>query len=107
MFLERDAAVVKELSLREQEETDGARALRASTWLESSASVALCPKQYRLNVVRLKKQDAEDHGIVKPSQGEKLVAVRANAYERREMAAVASVSASITQCEAIRRAARN
>ena len=44
---------------------------------------------------------------MKPSRGEKLVATRANAFERGDMAAVASVDATIAQCEDIRRAARH
>ena len=41
--------------------------------------------------------DAENHGVTYPSRGEKLVTARANRYEREEMAAVASVDASIAQ----------
>ena len=108
MCLERDAAVVRELSLCKQEETDGARALKASTRVERSAPIVLYPKQYAADVARLQRElDAEDHGIVKPSRGEKLVAARANAYERGELAAVASVDASIAQRQATHRAARH
>ena len=68
MFLERDTAVVQELSRRE-EETEGARALTASIGSERSTSVVLYPKQYNADVARIQKElDAEDHGIKKPSR---------------------------------------
>ena len=108
MFLERDAVVVQELSLIEQEEANGARALKASTGVERSALVVLYTKQYAADVACLQREmDAEDHGIVKPSQGEKLVIACGNTYERGHMAVVASVDASIALRQATRRAARN
>ena len=108
MFLEREAAVVHELSRRDREEADGARAPEESTRLERSMPVVLYPKQYAADVARVQKEmDAEDHGVVKPSRGEKLVAARTNAYQRGDMATVASVDASIAQRQATRRAARN
>ena len=109
MFLERDAAVVQELSRREEEEgAEGARAPTASNGAERSAPIVLYPKQYAVDVARIQKElDAEDYGVAKPSRGEKLVAARANAFERGDMAAVASVDATIAQRQANRRAARN
>ena len=109
MLLERDAAVVQELSRREQEEeTEGARAPTAPIGSERSTPVVLYPKQYATDVARIQRDlDAEDHGIKNPSRGEKLVAARANAFERGDMAAVASVDATIAQRQATRRAARN
>ena len=53
MFLERDAAVVKELSRREEEETEGARAPKAPIGSERSTLVALYPKQYAEDVARI------------------------------------------------------
>ena len=83
MFLERDVAVVQELSRREEEEAEVARAPTAPIRSERSTPVVLYPKQYAADVARIQKElDAEDHGIKKPSRGEKLVAARANAYER-------------------------
>ena len=108
IFLERDAAVVQELSRREEEEAEGARAPPASIGSERSAPVVSYPKQYAADVARIQKElDAEDHGIKKPSRGEKLVAARANACERGDREAVESVDASITQRQATRRAVRN
>ena len=108
MLLERDAAVVQELSRRDQEGADVARAPEASNRLEHSTPVVLYPKQYAADVARIQKElDAEYHGAYKPSRGEKLVAARANTLERGEMEAVASVDATITKRQATRRAARN
>ena len=108
MFLEQDAAVVQELSLREEGETEGAHAPTAPVGSEHSTPVVLYPKQYAADVARIQKElDAEDHCIKKPSQGEKLVAGRANAFKRCNMAAVASVDATFAQRQATRRAARN
>ena len=45
--------------------------------------------------------------LSKAFRGEKLVAARANAYERGDMAALASFDKSIAQQQATRRAARN
>ena len=93
---------------REQEEAEGARAPEESTILERSTPVVLYPKLYAIDLARIQKElNAEDYGIAKPSRGEKLIAARANAYERGDMAAVASVDASIAQRLASLRAARN
>ena len=46
MFLERDGAVVQELSRLEQEEAECARAPEASTRPESSTLAVLYPKNY-------------------------------------------------------------
>ena len=108
MFLERDAAVVQELACREQEEAEGARAPAELTRLERSTPVVLCPKQYAIDVARIQKElDAEDHGIAKPSWGEKSIAARANTYERGNVASRTSVEASITQPQATRTAVCN
>ena len=108
MFLEREAAVAQELSRREQEEADAACAPAASTESERSTIVVFYPKQYAVDVARIQKQlDAEDHGVNKPSRGEKFVAARANAFERGDIAAVASVDATIAQLQDTRRAARH
>ena len=55
MFLERDAAVVQELSRREEEETEGVRALTAPIGSEISTPVVLYPKQYAAEVARIQK----------------------------------------------------
>ena len=55
MFLERDSAVVKESSRREQEESEGACALEASTEPESSTAVVLYPKLYAADVERMQR----------------------------------------------------
>ena len=108
MFLEREAAVVQELSRREGEKTEGARAPTAPIGSERSTPVVLHPKQYATDVARIQRElDAEDHGIKKPSRGKKLVAARANVFERGDMAAVASVDATIARRKATHRAARN
>ena len=108
MISERKAAVVRELSLREQEEADGARTLKASTGFERSTPVVLYLKQYAADFARIERElDAEDHGVTKPSRGEKLVLARAKAFERGDMVAVASVDATIAQRHATRRAARH
>ena len=66
----------------------------------------LYPTQYAVDVARIQKElDAEDHGVTKPSRGEKVVAALANVYERGGMVAVASVDASIAQRQATCRAA--
>ena len=70
MFLEFNAAVVLELSLRENEEAEGARALKESTWLECSTPVLLFPEHYAADIARIHIElDAEDHGITKSSWG--------------------------------------
>ena len=61
-----------------------------------------------MGVARIQKElDAEDHGVPKPSRGEKLVAARANAFERGDVEAVASVDATISKRQATIRAAHN
>ena len=68
MFLEREAAIAQELTRREQEEADGARAPTASTGSELSTSVVLYPKQYAVEVTRIQKElDAEDHSLTETS----------------------------------------
>ena len=106
MLLERDAAVFQELSLRKQEEADGEHALKASTALERSTPVVLYLNQYAADVARiLIELDAEDHGVTKTCQGEKLVAAGSNAFERGDKVAVETVNATITQHQAPHRAA--
>ena len=110
MFLERDAAIVQELSRREKEEAEaeGARAPEASSGIERSTPTILYPSQYAADVARIQRElDADEYGVTKPFRGEKLVAARANAFERGDMAAVASVDASIAQRQATRRATRH
>ena len=64
---------------REQEEAGGARAPEASTRIELSTPVVLYPKQYAADSARIQiKQDAEDHGITKPSRNEKFFAGHSN-----------------------------
>ena len=69
MLLERDAAVVQELSSHDQEGADVARAPEAPNRLERSTPVVLYPKQCAADVARIQKElDAEDHGVPKPSE---------------------------------------
>ena len=92
----------------EQEEAGGAHAPEASTRLELSTPIVLYPKQYAADSERIQiKQDAEDHGITKPSRNEKLFAGRSNAFERGETVAAASVNTTIDQRQANCRTARN
>ena len=108
MFLERDAAVLEELSWREQEEVEAAHPPEASTRLEHSKPVVFYPTQYGADVARLQRElDDEDHGVTKPSRCEKLAAAGANAFERGDMVAVAPIDATISQRQDTRRDARN
>ena len=106
-FLERIAAVVQVFSQREQEESEGARANKASTRLERSTPAVLYPKQYVADVARLQIElGAEDRRVMKPSRCEKLVAACANNFERVDMA-VAFVEPTVAQHQDTRRAARH
>lgn len=106
MCLERNAAVVGELSQREQEEAEGARPSEASNGLERSTPVILYPKQYAVDVARIRREvDKENNGVTKRSQLDNLVAVHANASERESMIAVASVDTTIAKRQATPRAA--
>ena len=108
MLSERDAAVVQELSRRDQEGADDARAPESPNMLERSKPVVLHPKQYAAYVARIQKElDAEDHGVAKPSWGERLVTASSNAFGRGDMEAVASDDATIAKRQATRLAARN
>ena len=105
--LELDAAVVQELSRREEEETESACEPTAPIRSERSTPVVLYPKRYAADIARIQKElDAEDYGIKKPSRGEKLAAAGANAFERGDLTAVASVDVTIAQQQATFRAAR-
>ena len=106
MLLERYESVVQELSRREQEEDEEARAQEASTRLEFSTPVVWYPKQYPADDEYIRMEpDAQAHSVTKPSRDEKVVAAHANAFERGDMVAVTSVGVTIAKRQASRRAA--
>lgn len=95
MYFERDAALVRELSRREQGEAERSRAQETPNGPERSTPVACCPAQHAADVTHKERElSSEDHCVTKSTQGEKLVAARSNAFEIGRLAAVTSVDAT-------------